>query len=163
MEFPSSTLERKHVLLRTAIFGLVRRAIDNFRQILCYASKIRCGACGFMRQLTARILLVLSLVGVLAPAAMALAAPPSHACCMRKGMGMHEHGSSQPQVSSINCCERSCCRPLTVTHFAELRPGIQVHAASSSFVRQHDGGLSRSLLIDLAPHSGRAPPTSTSS
>src|SRR5881275_1039709 len=101
-----------------------------------------------MRHLTARFMLVLLLVGVLAPAALALAAPPSHACCMRKGMSMHEHGSSQTQISSLNCCERNCCGPLTVAHFAELRPGIRTEAASSSSIFQREIDLSRSLLID---------------
>jgi hypothetical protein len=109
-----------------------------------------------MRALTARLMLVLSLVGVLAPGALALAAPPSHACCMRKGM--HEHSSSQPQISSVNCCERSCCRPLTVPDFAELRPVVRTQDASSSSFLHRDAELSRSLLIDRSPDSGRAPP-----
>lgn len=109
-----------------------------------------------MRSLTARVMLVLLLVGVLAPGALALAAPPSHACCMRKGI--HEHGSSQSQISAINCCERSCCRPLTVSHFAELRPTAQVRSLSFSFAVRSEARLSRSLLRDGSPRSERAPP-----
>jgi len=113
----------------------------------------------FVRQLTARFLLVLLLVSVFAPAAMALAAPASHACCMRKGM--HEHGSSEPQLSSINCCERNCCGPLTVSFVADLRPGFKAQAASVSLAQKAEPHLSRSLLIDRSPQSERAPPSSS--
>ena len=46
-----------------------------------------------MHRLTARLLLVLLLVGVFVPVALAISATSAHACCMRKPM----HGRAFPR------------------------------------------------------------------
>jgi hypothetical protein len=106
----------------------------------------------------ARFLLVLSLVGVLTPAGLALAAPPAHACCARKTM--HCHTPHEAQFQTPGCCGHECCRSLTASQFAEQSPVI------ASLVSQDAAALNVALPtvalggeIDSS-HSGRAPPVS---
>jgi hypothetical protein len=75
-----------------------------------------------MHRLTARLLLVLTLVGTLAPVALAVSAPPAHACCMRKPM--HEQGSRSLQTQAVDTGHRNCCPPVTTAHWAEPGSGI---------------------------------------
>jgi len=71
-----------------------------------------------MHRLTARLLLVLVLVGTLAPVALAVSAPAPHACCMRKAM--HDHTSRSLEIQSVGGEHRNCCPPVTTAHWAEL-------------------------------------------
>lgn len=109
-----------------------------------------------MYRLTARLLLILLLVGTFAPVALAISAPPPHACCMRK---MHSHDSPETEFRALDCGSHDCCRPLTTSHAAQLRPQPSAHATP----------VSAALLLLLPPadatadvgtaHSGRAPPS----
>jgi hypothetical protein len=109
-----------------------------------------------MHHWTARFLLVLSLVGIFAPAALAMATPDPHACCVRKTM--HCQASHQAQFQAPGCCGHDCCRSLTVSQFAE-HSSAMFHATSQ---------VTTSLILDVrtlpptdkldASHSGRAPP-----
>lgn len=92
-----------------------------------------------MYRLTARVLLVLLLVSIFAPAALAVSAPPPHACCMRKPL--HDHGSRSLDVRMVGGGHRSCCPPVTTAHWADL--GLRV----STSVRL----LSVNLDRDVAP------------
>lgn len=80
-----------------------------------------------MHRLTARLLLVLLLVGTLAPAALAISAPLPHACCMRKPM--HEHGSGNRDIQAVGGQSHSCCPPVTTARCAALasRPHSSLH------------------------------------
>jgi hypothetical protein len=71
-----------------------------------------------MHRLTARLLLVLVLVGILAPVALAISAPPPHACCLRKPM--HDHGSHGLEFQAVMCGHGNCCPPVTTAQWAEL-------------------------------------------
>jgi len=110
-----------------------------------------------MRKLTARILLTLSLVGVLAPLALAISAPPMHACCMRKA---HDVDNDHHHIrASATCCNHDCCRTVTVSQWAELSSTGANFAANLSAQRQK---LAQSILLPTrndSAHSGRAPPT----
>ena len=75
-----------------------------------------------MYRLTARLLLVLLLVGTLAPVALAISAPPPHACCMRKAL--HDHGSRSVELQAVGNHHNNCCPPVTTAHWAELGSGI---------------------------------------
>ena len=75
-----------------------------------------------MHRLTARLLLVLMLVGTLAPVALAISATPPHACCMRKPM--HEHGSRRFEIQNVGGERHNCCPPVTTAHWAELGSDI---------------------------------------
>jgi len=73
-----------------------------------------------MHRLTARLLLVLLLAGVFVPVALAIATPAPHACCLRKPMqSSHDSEFQAPP----GCCSHDCCRPLTVSQWADLGPG----------------------------------------
>src|SRR5882672_6743134 len=52
-----------------------------------------------MHRLTARLLLVLLLVGTFAPVALAISAPVLHACCMRKPL--HDQGSRRVETLTV--------------------------------------------------------------
>ena len=75
-----------------------------------------------MRRLTARLLLVLLLVGTFAPIALAISAPPPHACCLRKPL--HDHGSRALELQAVGGQHRNCCPPVTTAHWAEPGSGI---------------------------------------
>jgi len=75
-----------------------------------------------MHRLTARLLLVLLLVGTFAPVALAISAPLPHACCMRKPM--HEHGSRSLAAQAADEGHHNCCSPVTTAHWAELESGV---------------------------------------
>src|SRR5690349_9973443 len=112
-----------------------------------------------MRRLTARILLVLLLVGVFAPAALAIASPAPHACCMRKPL--NRQTPHEAQFNTPGCCSHNCCGPLTVSPWAQTKPsrGSAVNPRSASLLSEL-----RPLLRTLDRHdghSGRAPPSSS--
>ena len=71
-----------------------------------------------MHRLTARLLLVLLLVGSIAPVALAISAPLPHACCLRKPL--HDHGSRSLEIQAVSGENHNCCPPITTAHWAEL-------------------------------------------
>ena len=79
-----------------------------------------------MHRLTARLLLVLFLAGTFAPVALAISAPPPHACCMRKPM--HGPGSRSLQTSTAGGEHHNCCPPATTAQWAELGLGMNSNA-----------------------------------
>ena len=73
-----------------------------------------------MHRLTARLLLILLLVSVFAPVALAISTPEPHACCLRRPLG---DGQYQAEIQSTpDCCRHDCCRPLTVSLWAHFAP-----------------------------------------
>ncbi|MGA8621269.1 MAG: hypothetical protein WB660_22440 [Candidatus Sulfotelmatobacter sp.] len=88
-----------------------------------------------MHRLTARLLLLLALVGNLAPIALAATAAPPHACCLRKGFH-HCHDSlasetGQPVIRDASCCKRDCCRAVTTTQGAHAQPPVAIPFAQN--------------------------------
>ena len=75
-----------------------------------------------MYRLTAKLLLVLLLVGTLAPAALAISAPLPHACCMRKPM--HDHGSGIRDIQAVSGQSHNCCPSVTTARWATLESGV---------------------------------------
>ena len=75
-----------------------------------------------MHRITASSLLVLLLVGTLAPVALALSAPPPHACCMRKPL--HNRDARYLEVRAVDGGRHNCCPPVTTAHWAEIASGI---------------------------------------
>jgi len=118
-----------------------------------------------MHRLIARLLLLVVLVGTLGPLALAAAAAPPHACCMRKAVH-HCHGSAaSEQISEIgqlairgtSCCNHDCCRAVTTSRCA------QAGQPAASFTQYAEAYLGRttpaSPATDVSPfHSSRAPP-----
>jgi hypothetical protein len=110
-----------------------------------------------MHRLTARFVLTLLLVGVFAPVALAISAPAPHACCLRKPM--HDRSSHNSEFKAPpGCCQRDCCRPLTVSQWAQLSPSASAQLTPASATLQSESRLIH-LAIDVnSAHSGRAPP-----
>lgn len=75
-----------------------------------------------MYRLTARLLLVLLLVGTLAPVALAISAPLPHACCRRKPM--HDHGSGSRDIQAVSGQNHNCCPPVTTARWVALESGV---------------------------------------
>ena len=112
-----------------------------------------------MHRLTARFLLVVLLVGVLAPVALAISTPPVHACCARKTL--HDHASHQAQFKAVDCCQHNCCRPLTVSQWAQPKPPASAHRDAGSAIAFSGSRAVRPVIALAASHSVRAPPSSS--
>ncbi|HEV8047640.1 MAG TPA: hypothetical protein VGP35_07915 [Terriglobales bacterium] len=110
-----------------------------------------------MHRATARLLLILLLVGVFVPVALAISAVSPHACCLRKPM--HGRPSHDAQFDAPpGCCQHDCCRPLTVSRGARLISKTSAHATSaSSILQSRPEPIGFTSSINHA-HSGRAPP-----
>lgn len=118
-----------------------------------------------MHRLTARLLLVLLLVSIFTPVALAITEPDAcctgkmheHTCCARK---MHEQAAThalQFQASPVRC-NHDCCRPVTVSQWAENPQPLSTYVTPisstlSSTLRSVHRSDDRSTS-----HSGRAPP-----
>lgn len=109
-----------------------------------------------MQRRTARLLLILLLVSILAPVALAISAPAPHACCMRKPL--HDNGERKAEFQAPpSCCNHDCCRPLTVPQWAHVSPACSTHQSFAVPV----GSDLRTALISNRPissQSSRAPP-----
>jgi hypothetical protein len=110
-----------------------------------------------MHRATARLLLVLMLVGVFVPVALAISAAPPHACCLRKPMHSRPSHDAQFQAPP-GCCQRDCCRPLTVSHGVRLTSKTGAQATPASTIVQSGRELVRFAASVNQAHSGRAPP-----
>jgi hypothetical protein len=110
-----------------------------------------------MLRLTARLLLTLMLVGVLAPVALAISAPAPHACCMRKPM--HDHGSTSAALHTLPAsCNHDCCHALTVSQSPCLLPSAGARIATFSVPLPVESPAANCGHLIRASHSGRAPP-----
>jgi hypothetical protein len=110
-----------------------------------------------MHRLTARLLLVLLLVGVFAPVALAISAAPLHACCVRKPM--HGRPSHDAEFHAPpGCCQHDSCRSLTVSQWAHLSPSATAQVAPASTSLQSDRPASLFAIDVNSAHSSRAPP-----
>jgi hypothetical protein len=92
-----------------------------------------------MYRLTARSLLLLSFVGVLAPAMLSVAAPRQEACCVRhccKSMAGHNQPSTEPSVQVSGDCHQECRCSLTVSQWADVAPRSILSAAFSPAILQ---------------------------
>jgi hypothetical protein len=110
-----------------------------------------------MQRWTARLLLILSLVGVLAPVGLAATAPEPHACCKR-----HPMHDAAPRGMEFNpppsCCNHDCCRSLTVSQWAQARLATRDSFLPSASTRRSATEFIRITSVVDNAHSGRAPP-----
>src|SRR5579862_7886261 len=113
-----------------------------------------------MHRLTARLLLMFSLAGVLVPAALAFSVNPPHACCRRKTPHCHNSAmpTDQPAVYAAGCDQHSCCRGLVVAQVAQPKPQV----TARSLPEIHCLGVSSQFVANAtsvhASHSVRGPP-----
>ena len=109
-----------------------------------------------MQRFIARVVVVLMLVGVFAPAALAAAAPAAHACCMRKPM--HEAAPNQAAFGVRYCGHHECCRSLAVSQWAEPSPaGAQYSWQQSTTLDPEWKVIYRTAEL-LGSHFVRGPP-----
>ncbi len=110
-----------------------------------------------MQRWTARLLLILLLVGVLAPVGLAATAPEPHACCKRHPMhDAAQHGMEFHAPPS--CCNHDCCRSVTVSQWAQAKPAAHASFQPSTTTRRSAvQPVHLTSAVDSA-HSGRAPP-----
>jgi hypothetical protein len=120
-----------------------------------------------MSRWTARLLVYFFLWVSIGPAAMAVSAPQSHACCVRKKLDQHHHhhdAAAREDAFSSTHCETGhrCCSPLTVSHWAQTPPMVSdLVAAGSEIVPVLASSVYRpDPLGSSAP--ARAPPSSIS-
>jgi hypothetical protein len=110
-----------------------------------------------MHRLTARALLVLLLLGVFVPVALAVSAAPPHACCMRKPMhGRPSHDSEFH--APPGCCQHDCCRTLTVSQWANLSPQTNIERTPASAPLEAELQEFHFKPPINHAYSGRAPP-----
>jgi hypothetical protein len=79
----------------------------------------------YMNRWTARVLLLLLLMGTFGPVALAIPASAPHACCMRKPMRHSGHESAFQSA----CQDHRCCTPLASTHWAQAGTVRRVHVS----------------------------------
>jgi hypothetical protein len=110
-----------------------------------------------MHRLTARLLLTLMLVGILAPVALAISAPTPHACCMRKPM--HDQSLNGSEFGAqANQCQHDCCRAMAGFRSAQLKPVNVISATPASSRLPRPADSSRRASRGCSSRSVRAPP-----
>jgi hypothetical protein len=111
-----------------------------------------------MHRLTARLLLILLLVSIIAPTALAITAPTPHACCLRMKHDCTATSSSRQFQAPPTCCNRDCCRPLTISQWGENpRSNAAAIIPASSILSSTRRSILRADECNES-HSGRAPP-----
>jgi hypothetical protein len=114
-----------------------------------------------MQRLTARFLLLFAIVGTFVPLALAAAATPSHACCIRKAPHQcHGSGSdvNERAIRTTGCCNHDCCRAVTTSRSANPQSSL------SPFISQNIDARVVELPVNIRPtersssQSTRAPP-----
>lgn len=123
-----------------------------------------------MHRLTAKLLLLIALLGNLGPLALAAAAAPPRACCLRKTVHpCHGSVNSEPDAGQVSetgqlvlhdtsCCHHDCCRGVTTTQWAQAQP-----STVTAIPQNVAAYLARSTQVSPNPEvfrfqSTRAPP-----
>jgi len=102
--------------------------------------------------------MVLLLAGVLVPVAEAITAPAPHACCLRQPM--HDSQDSEFQAPP-SCCSHDCCRPLTVSQWADLTPEAAPCSSLPATPLQSDARPAEARSLTYRAFSVRGPPQSS--
>lgn len=110
-----------------------------------------------MHRLTARLLILLLLVGTFAPVALAISAPAPHACCARKPI--HDRASHGAEFAASDCGRHDCCSALAVCQSAQTRQAATVQASDLPVAQPQEMQSFYFPSVLGTSHSGRAPPT----
>lgn len=115
-----------------------------------------------MHRLTARFLLLFALLGSLAPGALAVTAPPAHACCLRKGVH-HCHDSlasetEQAVIQNGSCCHGDCARAVTTAQWAHPQPSVAAFFLQANHLRLAGSRPHSPAPASIEFQSTRAPP-----
>jgi hypothetical protein len=114
-----------------------------------------------MHRLTARLLLLVALLGTFAPSALLALATPPHACCVRKAHRCHDSidPDTELAIRDASCCNREASRAVTTAKWARPQPRTAqfFQRAAEPLARQLSPAAAHSQAIPL--HSPRAPPS----
>jgi hypothetical protein len=114
-----------------------------------------------MQRRTAQFLLLLAVVGTFIPVALAVTAPPQHACCIRATHHCHNSSASnQPAVSSAETCNHACCRGAVTAQWAVIEPSVLATPGTRLGPRAAESSASTYLAKAFSFKSPRAPPQS---
>src|SRR5580704_10021421 len=111
-----------------------------------------------MYRLTARFLLVLLLVSVFAPVALAITVPAPHACCLRMKHDCTATSGSLQFQAPRTCCNRDCCHPLLSSQWVGNPQSRIAYASSESSTLSSVLRSIHDIDPRIACYSGRAPP-----
>jgi hypothetical protein len=116
-----------------------------------------------MHRLTARLLLLFALAGSLIPLAQAVtAAPPVHACCVRKAHHCHDSAGEESEqliIRSAACCNHDCCRAAVTSQWANPQPRTTALLAETIEARAADSHPDHPEANRSSSQSTRAPPS----
>jgi len=116
-----------------------------------------------MQRLTARLLLLIALLGIILPVALQATVAPQHACCRRQA-GHHCHDSAEtnpnePVARRSGCCNHDCCRAVTSSQWAHPQPTLTAASVQNVTAGEIDRQPNRPSTTFLTFRSTRAPPT----
>jgi hypothetical protein len=115
-----------------------------------------------MHRLTAKLLLLFTLLGSFVPTALAAMSATPHACCLRKAHHCHEAGQAptdRPVFHDAACCNHDCCRALTSSQWAHPQPDAGAATAPHIEFRIALSRPIESTVEFFASRSSRAPPS----
>ena len=112
-----------------------------------------------MQRLTARLLLLFALAGAFLPTALALAAAPPHACCLRKAAHQcHASDADQRSLRSTGCCNQNASRAVSTKHSANPRSPLLSDFALCASARILESPAEFPVTRLSSSQSTRAPP-----
>jgi hypothetical protein len=105
-----------------------------------------------MHRLTARLLLLVALLGTFAPSALLALATPPHACCVRKAHRCHDSidPDTELAIRDASCCNREASRAVTTAKWARPQPRSCPFAS-------HPASFSARTSIDRLSESSQSP------
>jgi hypothetical protein len=110
-----------------------------------------------MHRQIARVLLILLLVSIFTPLALAISTPAPHACCMRKPLHARTTHDSQFNAPA-SCCGHDCCRPLTRSCWAHVRKSLSAQASLQCDGLESDRQSANLSYLACSSGPVRAPP-----
>jgi len=116
-----------------------------------------------MQRLTARLLLLIALLGTFLPVALQATVTPQHACCRRQA-AHHCHDSAEtnpnePVARSAGCCNGDCCRAVTSSQWAHPQPTLTAASVQNVTAGEISTQPDRPASTFQTFRSTRAPPT----
>lgn len=113
----------------------------------------------------AKFLLLLTVMGTLAPAALAIAAPATHACCRRKSVHRCRESASttadRSVLRSADCCNHDCCRGVTAARWAYTHSAVGTPHQDAAKNCPHSGDAVFAIAAIRGSQLTRGPPLCT--
>jgi hypothetical protein len=117
-----------------------------------------------MKRLTAALLVLFALTGIVVPIAQAAALAPNHACCLRKAAHQHQcHGSGPSDELTLHgtsCCDHDCCRAVRISQLANPQAWVAAYVGESPILSVTFSHASASISDPTESRFTRGPPFS---